>query len=56
MGRKAQAKVNLIQRQGSGDEGPCMLGRLGVRTLFYRPAFLSVSSVKNLFHEIISKC
>ena len=56
MGRKGLWNVNLIQSQGSGDAGPCMLRSLGVWTLFCKPAFLSMASMKNLSCEIISKC
>ena len=46
--------MNLIQSQGSGDEGPCTLRGSGVWTLFCRPAFPSMSSVENLSREFKS--
>lgn len=56
MEREGLQNLNLIQSQGSGDEGPCTLRGLGGWTLFCRPAFLSMSSMENLSNEIKSKC
>lgn len=53
-GGSAWQKVNLIQSQGSGDERPRMLRSSLVWTFFCRPAFRSLFSMKNLFHEVTS--